>query len=159
MTTTQVIRLLQLHLRLIEAFPLGSFPSASKQLEIRGNTRASLRVRNLLDERAPRVSSALSSIGGVHIGARGLNVLNLIWFGYITRLSHWGGGGYFTYFTNYFYLACYAYRKGEGPSPLIVGILQLSDSNVRKSHSIQPLIMRYPRRKSMYSMGKEIFRS
>ncbi len=31
--------------------------------------------------------------GGVHIGARALHVLNLIWFGYIARLSQWGGGG------------------------------------------------------------------
>jgi hypothetical protein len=30
---------------------------------------------------SPRVSSALSFIGGVHIGARALLVLNLIWFG------------------------------------------------------------------------------
>jgi hypothetical protein len=37
--------------------------------------------------------SALSFIGGVHIGARALHVLNLIWFGYITRQSQWGGGG------------------------------------------------------------------
>ncbi len=29
-------------------------------------------------------------IGGVHIGARALHVLNLIWFGYIARLSQWG---------------------------------------------------------------------
>ncbi len=28
-----------------------------------------------------RVSSPLSFIGGVHIGARALHVLNLIWFG------------------------------------------------------------------------------
>jgi hypothetical protein len=33
------------------------------------------------------VSSALSFIGGVHIGPRALHVLNLIWFGNITRLS------------------------------------------------------------------------
>jgi hypothetical protein len=32
-------------------------------------------------------SSALSFRGGVHIGPRALNVLNLIWFGNITRLS------------------------------------------------------------------------
>ncbi len=30
--------------------------------------------------------------GSLH-GARALHDLNLIWFGYITRLSQWGGGG------------------------------------------------------------------
>ncbi len=39
----------------------------------------------------PEVSSAL--IGGAHIDARTLHVLNLIWFGNISRLSQWGGGG------------------------------------------------------------------
>jgi hypothetical protein len=38
----------------------------------------------------PEVSSALSFIEGVHIGARALHVLNLIWFGCIARLSQWG---------------------------------------------------------------------
>jgi hypothetical protein len=33
-------------------------------------------------------SSALSFIGGVHIGSRALHVLNLIWFGCVARLSH-----------------------------------------------------------------------
>ncbi len=32
-------------------------------------------------------------IGGAHIGARALPILNLIWFGQISRLSQWGGGG------------------------------------------------------------------
>jgi hypothetical protein len=39
-----------------------------------------------------RVSFSLSYIGGVHIGAIALHVLNLIWFGNIARLSQWGGG-------------------------------------------------------------------
>jgi hypothetical protein len=39
-----------------------------------------------------RVSSALSFIGGVHIGARALLDPKLTWFVYITRLSQWGGG-------------------------------------------------------------------
>ncbi len=38
--------------------------------------------------------SALSFVGGVHIGARALLVINLIWFGYIASLSQWGGGVY-----------------------------------------------------------------
>jgi hypothetical protein len=40
-----------------------------------------------------RVSSALSFIGGVHIGARALLDPKLIWFVYHTRLSQCGGGG------------------------------------------------------------------
>ncbi len=40
-----------------------------------------------------RVINSLSFIGGVHIGARALLDPKLIWFGHITRLSQWGGGG------------------------------------------------------------------
>ncbi len=47
---------------------------------------------NALTRGPLRVSSALSLIGGVHIGARTLHILNLMWFGYIARLSQWGGG-------------------------------------------------------------------
>ncbi len=36
------------------------------------------------------VSSALSFIGVVHINARALLYINLIWFGNIARLSQWG---------------------------------------------------------------------
>jgi len=39
-----------------------------------------------------RVSSALSFTGGAYIGAKLLLDINLIWFGYIARLSRWGGG-------------------------------------------------------------------
>jgi hypothetical protein len=46
-----------------------------------------------LTREPPKVSSPLLFKGGVHIGARALHVLNLIWFGYIARLSLWGGGG------------------------------------------------------------------
>jgi hypothetical protein len=45
------------------------------------------------NKEAPRVGSALLFKGGVHIGARALHVLNLIWFGFIARLSQWVGGG------------------------------------------------------------------
>jgi hypothetical protein len=31
-------------------------------------------------------------MGGVHIGASALLDIHLIWFGYIARLSQWGGG-------------------------------------------------------------------
>jgi hypothetical protein len=39
------------------------------------------------------VSSALSFIGRVRIGARVLLDINLIGFGYIASLFQWGGGG------------------------------------------------------------------
>jgi hypothetical protein len=42
-----------------------------------------------------RVSSALSIIGGLHIGTRALLDINLIWVAYIARLFQWGGGGVF----------------------------------------------------------------
>jgi hypothetical protein len=60
-----------------------------------------------------RVSSALSLIGGVHIGARAVLDINLIWFGYMDRLFKWGGGGCFT-LSNDYYLPSGAYKKGEG---------------------------------------------
>jgi hypothetical protein len=46
--------------------------------------------------------STFAGIGGVHIGARALLDIKFIWFGYITRLSQWGEGGYFPC-SNYFY--------------------------------------------------------
>jgi hypothetical protein len=39
--------------------------------------------------------AALSFLKGGHIGVRALLFINLIWFGYIARLSQWGGGGIF----------------------------------------------------------------
>jgi hypothetical protein len=47
----------------------------------------------------------------VHIRARALLDINLIRFGYISRLSQWGGGGYYT-LSNYFYLP--SLRLGGG---------------------------------------------
>jgi len=44
-----------------------------------------------------------SPIGGVHNSARALLDINLIWFGFIARLSRWGVGGVFTR-SNDFYL-------------------------------------------------------
>jgi hypothetical protein len=45
-------------------------------------------------KRTHRVSSALLLTDGVHIGARALLDINLIWFGYISCLSQrWGGRG------------------------------------------------------------------
>ncbi len=70
---------------------------------------------NELTKRDSSVSSALSFIEGVHIGARALLDINLIWFGYIARLFQWGGGGYFTR-SNDFYLPSHAWmgRGGRG---------------------------------------------
>ncbi len=48
--------------------------------------------------RAPRDSSALSFTEGFHTGTRALHVLNLIWFGWIARLSPWGKGENFSSF-------------------------------------------------------------
>jgi hypothetical protein len=53
--------------------------------------------------RGPPESSALSFIGGVHIGARALLDPKLIRFGYTTRLFQWGGGGFLAC-SNDFYL-------------------------------------------------------
>jgi hypothetical protein len=58
----------------------------------------------------PWVSSALSFIGGVHFGARALHVLNLIWFGYIARLSQWGGGNLLVQMIS----TCRPSRRGRG---------------------------------------------
>jgi hypothetical protein len=52
----------------------------------------------LIDIEGPSVSSALSPIGGVHVGARALVDRVLIWFGNIARLSQWGVGGVFSSF-------------------------------------------------------------
>ncbi len=46
----------------------------------------------MIDLEAHRVSSELSLIEGVHIGARALLYTYLILFGYIARVSHWEEG-------------------------------------------------------------------
>ncbi len=56
----------------------------------------------------------LSCIEGVHIGASALHVLNLIWFGYITILSPWGGGGKISSFK--WCLPALAMSRGRGES-------------------------------------------
>ncbi len=48
---------------------------------------------------------------GVHIGARAPHDINLIWFGYIARLSQWRGGGAF-YSVKLFLPALAALRGG-----------------------------------------------
>ncbi len=45
---------------------------------------------------------------GVHIGA---TCPNLLWFGYILRLSHWGGGGVISSFI--LFLRAFAKRRGR----------------------------------------------
>jgi hypothetical protein len=60
-------------------------------------------------------------LGGVHIGARALHVINLIWFGYIARLSQRGGGGYFASSDDFFYLSSGCLERGvENVSTLSV---------------------------------------
>jgi hypothetical protein len=60
-----------------------------------------------------------------HISAKSLHVQNLIWFGYIARISQWGGGAQFPR-SNYFFLqgrvgADHLYKlpseKSQGPLP------------------------------------------
>ncbi len=46
----------------------------------------------VLQPQSIELTRALSCIGGVHIGRRALHILNIIGFGYIVRLSQWGGG-------------------------------------------------------------------
>jgi hypothetical protein len=70
-----------------------------------------------INKRAHGVCSAFSLLGGVHIGARALLDPKLIWFGYITRLSQWGGGGEFTR-SNYFYLPSLSLEEGGGVNTL-----------------------------------------
>ncbi len=55
------------------------------------------------------VSSALSLIGVVHIGARALHCI--VWL--YPHLSYWGGGGYFTH-SNNFYLPSLRLEEGGG---------------------------------------------
>ncbi len=50
------------------------------------------------------------SVGGVHFGTRALHVLNLIWYGYIARLSQWGGGDNFIVQMNF---TCFAEGGGR----------------------------------------------
>ncbi len=61
-----------------------------------------------LVKRAPRVSSALSFVGGVYIGAVALHALN--WWGLakISRLSQWVGSSF------KWFLPVFATRRGRG---------------------------------------------
>ncbi len=59
------------------------------------------------------ISSALSLMGGVHIGAGALLDIILIWFGYTACLSRWGVRGYFTR-SNDFYLPSLHLKKERG---------------------------------------------
>jgi hypothetical protein len=58
--------------------------------------------------------------GSSHRRKRTLLDINLIWFGYITRLSQWGRGGYFTC-SNDFYLPSLRLEDvGGGSAPCAV---------------------------------------
>jgi hypothetical protein len=60
-------------------------------------------------------------MGRVPIGAKSLLDINFIWFGYIARLSHWGGGGCFTR-SIYFYLPYLRLEEGGGGQhPVVTG--------------------------------------
>ncbi len=51
----------------------------------------------------------------VHIEARALHVLNLIWFGWIARLAQWGGGGVISSFK--WFLPAFPRVEGGGSAP------------------------------------------
>jgi hypothetical protein len=57
-----------------------------------------------------------SLIGRVHIDARALLDINLIWFGYIVRLSQWGGEGILL--VQMILAAVVALRGGKGQHPV-----------------------------------------
>jgi hypothetical protein len=66
------------------------------------------------------VYSECSEVGGegVYIGARALLDISLIWFGYIARLSQWGGGGHILLVQMISTCLICASRKGRGASTL-----------------------------------------
>ncbi len=71
-----------------------------------------------------------SFTGAVHIGARALIVLNLIWFGCIDRLSYLGGGGLFPR-SNDFYLPSLSVEERGGVDTLwLVPVWQQSQGEV-----------------------------
>ncbi len=80
------------------------------------HTNPFIHLRAMIEYRGTTVRSALSFIGGVHIGARALLDINLISFGNIAFLSQFLGGGYFTR-SNYFYLPSVRLGGGGGSAP------------------------------------------
>ncbi len=56
-------------------------------------------------------------IMGSFIDARALTDINLISFGYIACLSHWGGGGHFTYTNDYYLHSLPLEEGGLGSAP------------------------------------------
>jgi hypothetical protein len=89
--------------RFLAYFEIGSAHSLSCKLILAKPLPATQQEEILMEWKAQSneltrgflVSLVLSFIGGVHIGARALHVLNLKWFGYIAHLSQWGEGGNF----------------------------------------------------------------
>jgi hypothetical protein len=69
--------------------------------------------------RVPPELVQIFRLWGVHIGARALHVLKLIWFGYIARQSQCGGGGVISSFK--LFLPAFVTRRereGEGVGTL-----------------------------------------
>ncbi len=67
---------------------------------------------------------------GVHIGARALLDINLMWFGYIARLSQLGGGGNFTPSSD-FYLPALLRLEGGGGQHLCSTLMRESTTCVK----------------------------
>ncbi len=62
----------------------------------------------------------------MQIGARVLHVLNLMWCGYITHLSQWGGGRLFPC-SNVFYLPSLSVQEGGGSQHPVGDTLNFQD--------------------------------
>jgi hypothetical protein len=82
--------------------------------------------------------------GRVHIGARALlDILLLIWFGYIARLSQCEGGGYLT-FSKDFYLPLRRIEGGRGSQHPVLSFLNPSPSSLLAFLSISFFHFPYP---------------
>ncbi len=82
-----------------------------------------LRAMNLLRRGATDLVQYSTFVyGGANIGAKALLYINLTRFGFIARLSQWGGRGHFTR-SNDFYLRSLRGGGGGGNHPGLVFLL------------------------------------
>ncbi len=95
-------------------FPGGPGQQADSSQVISSNRQAFSKV--MISIEGPLSYFGISPIGGVYIGEGGAAKHLSICFGYIARLSQWGGRGYFTC-TNDFYLPSRRLEGGGGSAP------------------------------------------